>query len=162
MDKKVGIIVPYRNRELHLAKFKTYIPQYLITKNIPFEIIIVHQDDAKLFNRGMLLNIGFKYAQDLGCDYVIFHDVDLLPVGVDYSYDNKPIHLAKKIQYHDDERKLKNKTTFDKYFGGVTLFPMLDFIKINGYSNKYWGWGYEDDDLLLRCIKKNIDLDEHK
>ena len=41
MDKKVGIIVPYRDRLLHLVKFKTYIPQYLITKKIPFEIIIV-------------------------------------------------------------------------------------------------------------------------
>jgi len=162
MDKKVGIIVPYRHRLLHLTKFKTYMPQYLRTKNIPFEIIIVNQDDAKLFNRGMLLNIGFKYAQNLGCDYVIFHDVDLLPVGADYSYDDKPIHLAKKIQFHDDERKLIDKTTFDKYFGGVTLFPIIDFIKVNGYSNKYWGWGYEDDDLLLRCIKKNIDVDEHK
>jgi len=150
MSKKVGIIVPYRDRLLHLVKFRTYMQQYFQTQNIPFEIIIVHQDDAKLFNRGMLLNIGFKYAQNLGCDYVVFHDVDLLPVGVDYSFENKPIHLAKTIQYHDDERKLKNKTTFDKYFGGVTLFPIMDFIKINGYSNKYWGWGYEDDDLLLR------------
>lgn len=162
MSKKLGLIVPYRDRILHLTKFKTYMPQYLSHRNIPFELIFVHQDDAKLFNRGMLLNIGFKHAQKLGCDYVVFHDVDLLPVGADYSYEDKPIHLAKTIQYHDDEREIKNKTTFEKYFGGVTLFPVKDFVKINGYSNKYWGWGYEDDDLLLRCIKKNVGVNEYK
>ena len=162
MSKKLGLIVPYRDRLLHLVKFKTYMPQYLSHRKIPFELIFVHQDDAKLFNRGMLLNIGFKHAQKLGCDYVVFHDVDLLPVDVDYSYEDKPIHLAKTIQYHDDKREIKNKITFDKYFGGVTLFPVKDFIKINGYSNKYWGWGYEDDDLLLRCIKKNVGVNEHK
>jgi hypothetical protein len=48
---------------------------------------------------------------------------------------------------------------FDEYFGGVTLFPMDIFEKINGYSNKYWGWGYEDTDLLYRCFKNNIELD---
>jgi len=48
---------------------------------------------------------------------------------------------------------------FDTYFGGVTMFTVDDFEKIDGYSNKYWGWGYEDDDLLLRCVKKKLKLD---
>jgi hypothetical protein len=30
---------------------------------------------------------------------------------------------------------------FDTYFGGVTLFPVKAFEEIDGYSNKYWGWG---------------------
>jgi hypothetical protein len=39
---------------------------------------------------------------------------------------------------------------------------MEDFRKIDGYSNKYWGWGYEDTDLLHRCRKNNIKLDTWK
>ena len=31
----------------------------------------------------------------------------------------------------------------------------MDYYKVNGYSNEYWGWGYEDDDLLFRC-KENL------
>jgi beta-1,4-galactosyltransferase 1 len=33
----------------------------------------------------------------------------------------------------------------------VTIFDKASFVKINGYSNEYWGWGAEDDDVLLRC-----------
>jgi hypothetical protein len=99
----------------------------------------------------MLLNIGFKYALENKCDYVVFHDIDMLPIDVDYSYSDHPVHLA--TNFKDKKREL-----FDTYFGGVTLFPINEFRRINGYSNKYWGWGYEDDDLLLRCVKKNIEL----
>lgn len=160
MDK-LGVIVPYRNREEHLEEFKKKISKYLNRQGIPFELIIVHQDDAKLFNRGMLLNIGFTYAKKYKCDYVVFHDVDMLPLHVDYSYSDRPIHLPDEVYVEDGIRK-KIRDTFDQYFGGVTMFSMEDFKKINGYSNKYWGWGYEDTDLLLRCVKKGIDLETIK
>jgi len=159
MIKKLGVIVPYRNREHQLIQFKIHITQYLEKRNIPYELIIVEQDDAKLFNRGMLLNIGFKEAKKLKCDYVVFHDVDMLPIDVDYSYSNKPLHLSTDFLIENNE---KSRTIFDEYFGGVTLFPIEDFEKIDGYSNKYWGWGYEDNDLLLRCKEKFISLETHK
>ncbi len=156
---KLGIIVPYRNRKNHLDNFLLHMTDYLKKKRIKYEIIIVHQDDAKQFNRGMLLNIGFKYAQELKCDYVVFHDVDMLPVDVDYSYSNVPLHLATDFLLEDGE---KNREIFDEYFGGVTMFNTEDFEKINGYSNKYWGWGYEDTDLLFRAINEGLDLDSLK
>lgn len=160
MDK-LGVIVPYRNREQHLVEFKKKITKYLNRYNINFELIIVHQDDAKLFNRGMLLNIGFTYAEKYGCNYVVFHDVDMIPVYVDYSYSNFPIHLCNSVYVEDGIRK-KLRDNFDEYFGGVTLFPNEVFKKINGFSNKYWGWGYEDDDLLLRCKVSEVNLDTIK
>ena len=144
MDNKLGVIVPYRNRHEHLITFKESITKYLESKNIDFELIIVNQDNAKLFNRGMLLNIGFKEAKNLKCNYVVFHDVDMLPIDVDYSYSETPIHLA------------TDNIPFESYFGGITLFPSELFEKINGFSNLYWGWGFEDDDLRYRCIKNKI------
>jgi hypothetical protein len=152
---KLGVIVPFRNRHEHLNEFIECITDYLVSKNIDYEIIIVHQDNGRLFNRGMLLNIGFKEAQSRNCDYVVFHDVDMLPIDVDYSYSNKPLHLSTDFEIEDGE---KQRTIFDTYFGGVTMFPTNIFEKINGYSNKYWGWGYEDDDLLLRCKHHSVDL----
>ena len=156
---KLGVVVPYRNRYEHLQEFKKSITEYLESKNIDFEVIVVEQDNAKLFNRGMLLNIGFKHAKDLGCDYVVFHDVDMLPIDVDYSYSDVPLHLSTNFELEEGE---KERTIFDEYFGGVTMFPVKMFEDIDGYSNKYWGWGYEDNDLLLRCKEKFIPLEKLK
>lgn len=160
MDKhKLGVIVPYRDRLTQLAHFKSFMPYYLTKNNIDHNIFIIEQDAAKQFNRGMLLNIGFKYALEHKCDYVVFHDIDMLPSEVDYSYSDKPVHMATDFFYQDNE---KERDVFEEYFGGVTMFPVEDFKKINGYSNKYWAWGYEDDDLLLRCKENDVNLDTLK
>ena len=155
MDKKLAIIVPYRNRESDLEVFLNHMTNYLNDTKIDYEIIVVNQDDAKQFNRGMLLNIGYTYAKKLKCDYMVFHDVDMLPVDVDYSYSNIPLHLATDFILEEDEKK---REIFEEYFGGVIMMNMEDFEKINGYSNKYWAWGYEDNDLLFRCKINKLEL----
>jgi len=152
---RLGVIVPYRNRYPQLVEFKSAIEKYLTREKINYRLIIVEQDDAKLFNRGMLLNIGFKEAKKHKCNYVCFHDVDMIPSKVDYSYSENPVHLAHTLINFDNT----HKPIFDQYFGGVTLFPTEIFEKINGYSNEYWGWGFEDDDLLLRCMNNKIPFD---
>ena len=146
MNHKLGIIVPYRNRYSQLEKFLEKTKYYLENRDYNYTIIIVEQDDASSFNRGMLCNIGFKEAIKQKCDYVIFHDVDMLPKVVDYSYADIPLHLATQ------------NLPFDSYFGGVTLFPVKVFKEINGFSNYYWGWGVEDADLIYRCKKNNIKI----
>ena len=153
---KLGIIVPYRDRYEHLQTFKRNIRDYFAKLDIKYELIIIEQDDARLFNRGKLLNIGFLHAKKLKCDYVVFHDVDMIPIDVDYTYTEHPTHLASKFISKDNST---NRIVFDEYFGGVTIFPTEMFEKINGYSNEYWGWGFEDDDLLYRCKKYKIPLD---
>jgi len=147
VSKKLGIIVPYRNRHNHLKKFLDKLPKYLDNRGYNYNIIIVQQDNASAFNRGMLCNIGFQEAKKLKCDYVVFHDVDMLPINVDYSYSKYPVHLA------------TDNLPFDTYFGGITLFPVEEFERIDGFSNLYWGWGFEDDDLLYRCIEGRVLLD---
>ncbi len=147
---KLGVIVPYRKRPTHLRQFQESIHEYL--KDYDYELIVVEQADDLPFNRGKLLNIGFKTAIRKQCDYVVFHDVDMLPRDVDYSYSEVPLHLA--TNFVNSAREL-----FKTYFGGVTLFPIELFKRINGYSNEYWGWGFEDDDLLLRCTEQNVFTD---
>jgi len=149
---KLGIIVPYRNRPKQLEIFKEAMISTL--RNLDYEIIIVEQVDGNDFNRGKLLNIGFVKATKLNCDYVVFHDIDLIPEKVDYSYSKSVQHLIGELNLPEGF----NRVNFDEYFGGATLFPVGIFEAINGYSNTYFGWGFEDDDLMLRCIKHNVEL----
>ena len=155
-NHKLAVIVPYRNRYAQFIAFKERITTILNENNIIFELIVIEQDCAKTFNRGKLLNIGYLYAKKLNCDYMVFHDVDMLPVDVDYSYSPYPVHLATNFISNGDFERI----FFDEYFGGVTLFPMDVFEKINGFSNDYWGWGYEDTDLLFRCKINDVPLDK--
>ena len=117
-SKKLGVIVPYRNRRTHLQEFIPSISNYLNKQKIQHEIIVVEQSDDKAFNRGKLLNIGVQKALFLKCDYVALHDVDMLPIDVDYSYVNRPTHLATDFVSDEGEKRV----IFDSYFGGVTLF----------------------------------------
>ena len=154
---KLGIIIPYRDRAKQLRVFTREIKNFLnVYPRIDYTVIVVNQQDKKKFNRAKLLNIGFIEAEKRGCDYVIFHDVDLIPVKGSYEYSDVPLQLANKFEPLGHFKR----TIQRDYFGGATLFPTDTFRKINGYSNKYRGWGFEDNDLLLRCREQNIPLDD--
>ena len=38
------------------------------------------------------------------------------------------------------------------YFGGIVAIRQEHFEKANGFSNKFFGWGGEDDDFRQRLI----------
>jgi hypothetical protein len=93
-------------------------------------------------------NIAAKFAFEDGCDYIAWHDVDMIPVSedCDYSYPGEtPVHIATKLSKYD------YKLNYEQYFGGVILFTKEQVEKTNGYSNNYWDWGMEDDDLFFRA-----------
>lgn len=148
---KLGLVIPYRDRKKHLGQFMSKVFPYLEKQEIGFEMILSEQVDKKPFNRGALLNMGFLEAEKSGCDYVVFHDVDMIPIDVDYSYSEKAIQLACRFFGKS------NYVPFD-YSGGVTLFPVDVFRKVGGYSNNYEGWGFEDNDMLYRCKQNRVEL----
>ena len=78
MDKKLGICVPYRNREKHLNMFIPILSKFLNKKRINHQFYIAHQTDDKLFNRGAMKNIAAKYALEDGCGLLAFLAVSAL------------------------------------------------------------------------------------
>ena len=54
------------------------------------------------------------------------------------------------------------RTTYDGHFGGVVAMTTRDFAAVNGYSNCFWGWGAEDDDLYLRVTSHNFTVTRPK
>lgn len=41
---------------------------------------------------------------------------------------------------------------YDRYFGGACLMKEGHIRRVNGWSNVYWGWGGEDDDMWRRIV----------
>jgi hypothetical protein len=146
---KLGVCVPYRNREAHLEEFVPRVGKFLEERGIEYCMYFGHQVDDKLFNRGAMKNIAAEQAFKDGCDYIVWHDIDMIPEddNCDYSFPkDNPRHIAihiSKTNYH-----LK----YADYFGGAVIFSKEQVEKTNGYSNDYWDWGMEDDDLFWRCV----------
>ena len=141
------VLTTYRNREAHL---KEWIPA--MRAAVPAaKLFVIEQADTKAFNRGKLFNIGFLCTEHLGT-YWIMQDVDLLPEKVDYSYPDKPTHLATQAS------QFGYKMPFERYFGGCNVFTKEQFRAVNGFSNNFWGWGAEDCELLKQFEKHNIEI----
>jgi len=154
LEDKIAIIIPFRDlgkeqkRKEQLRQIVNYMSKYL--NNNDYKIFVIEQsDDGNKFNRGQLLNIGFKYAEKEGYKNFIFHDVDLLPSKELQEYyiktpTKEPVHIAAVWDRYNQN---------SKYFGGIVSFNSSMFNAINGYPNNFWGWGGEDDELYKRTKK---------
>ncbi|CAG9788595.1 unnamed protein product [Diatraea saccharalis] len=107
------------------------------------------------FNKGALYNIGFIETQRFGTwDCLVFHDVDLIPLDerLLYTCPRNPIHMSPAVE--------SNNFTLQYYtlFGGVTAMSPRHYLAVNGYSNYYWDWGGEDDDMFNRLVGARLSL----
>ena len=111
-------------------------------------ILVIEQTEGEKFNRGALLNIGARISK---AEYVIFHDVDLIPLAplVPYytAFPETPIHIGAAY---------KGKYSGEGFIGQVLSMSMADLKKINGFPNMFWGWGGEDDAMRNRMKKKGV------
>ncbi|XP_070189943.1 beta-1,4-N-acetylgalactosaminyltransferase bre-4-like [Littorina saxatilis] len=101
------------------------------------------------------MNAAFKEAlkmYDLHC--VIFHDVDLIPEDDRnmYTCPVMPRHMSVAIDEMD------YKLTYPMLVGGVLNLRAEHFQQVNGYSNMYWGWGAEDDDMAYRILHVGLKI----
>lgn len=147
--QRVAILVPYRNRTEHLNIFLRYMHNFLMKQNqIDYQIFIIEQADNGPFNRAKISNAGFIEALKIDpyIDCFIFHDVDILPMNLDQTYvcTSFPKHLCSYLD------KFRYVLIYPQLFGGVISIQTKQFKMINGYSNRFSGWGGEDDDLYQR------------
>ncbi|CAF0715049.1 unnamed protein product [Brachionus calyciflorus] len=156
---KVAIIVPYRDRLFNLQLFLKHMHPFLRKQQLDYGIYLIEPIANITFNRGLLMNIGFAYAlaDDPTWKCFVFHDVDLLPEDERniYSCPESPRHMSSAVS------TLHYKLPYDAIFGGVTEFTKEQFEKINGFSNLFFGWGGEDDDLRARVIKKGYTVSRY-
>ncbi len=83
--------------------------------------------------------------------------MDLIPEndGNFYSCESKyPKHTTSRV------REISSGRSYTRFYefliGGVLLLTLDMYKRVNGFSNLYWGWGGEDDDLSLRFIERRM------
>ncbi len=93
---RVAIIIPYRKREENLKLFLRHMHPFLSRQQLDYGLYIAEPVQNVTFNRGILMNIGYKEAlKDTDkWDCFIFHDVDLLPE------DDRNIYSCPEIPRH--------------------------------------------------------------
>jgi hypothetical protein len=150
--QKVAIIVPYRDRSDHLRLFLRHMHPLLQRQQLDYQIFVVEQAGSDAFNRAALMNVGYSEASERAAfDCFVFHDVDLVPEDDRNLYTcpkDMPKHLAVAVN------KWKYRLIYGNYFGGVSALSKEQFENVNGFSNSFYGWGGEDDDLFHRVEKK--------
>ena len=164
-----AIIIPYRQRFDHLQKLIPHLFNFLNNKSthpdLNFKIFVIEQSEKMIFNRAMLLNIGYLLAKKEESEFncFTFHDVDMLPIESSYSSSsscNYNCPLSNKIAYHLAEKKSNLNFTkeYEHYFGGISILTDFQMMKIGGNPNRFFGWGGEDDVLRIRLTNRGFTI----
>ncbi|XP_064629666.1 beta-1,4-galactosyltransferase 4-like [Lineus longissimus] len=146
---KVAVIVPYRDRMEHLTILLSHLHPILQRQQLNYRIFVVEQYGHDTFNKARIMNIGFLEAMKLApYQCFVFHDVDLVPEDDRnmYTCPAQPRHLSVAID------EMGYKLAYPELVGGVLNMRTEHFERANGYSNLYWGWGAEDDDMAYRIL----------
>lgn len=153
---RVAFVIPYKNRLKNLNQFLLNMHPFLQRQEISYNLFVVEQANDQLFNKGILMNAAFKeikknYPNEFDC--ILFHDVDLIPsddLNIYSCPKLKPRHMSIIVG------PFNYLIGYPILVGGVLIFRFDHFEKVNGYSNSYWGWGAEDDDMYYRLKNSGL------
>ncbi|TGZ46575.1 hypothetical protein CRM22_011088 [Opisthorchis felineus] len=182
VNHRLAVIIPFRERFTELHYLLPHLAEFLNNQGVSHSFYVVNQVDTFRFNRAALLNVGVQEsleAESKGVllkvyttdgqhirvdferylfprtDYLVLHDVDLLPLDPALSYswppETGPVHLI-PATIHPRYYWVKN------YFGGVVVIRREHFNRVNGFSNSFWGWGWEDDEFRLRVLRSGFSI----
>ena len=147
------VVVPFRGPLGNFETFCSRLPPHLTGQGIRFSLVVVNQVDAHPFNRAALVNAaysmlvsrrvpGVRFSAD--ADYLAVHDVDRFPVLSNASCSR---HVANYYEYPARSPRVLHS---ESYTGGVVLIRAAHFRSVNGFSNAFWGWGHEDNEMYVR------------
>jgi hypothetical protein len=151
---EVVFVVPYRDRERQAVFFHRHMTQHVL-RNVQYryEIVYVHQRDARTFNRGAMKNLGCLYVAARWPDAyreitLVFNDVDTVPYDAG-QWEYRVPRQGGVVTHHFG---------FVYTLGGVVCITAGDFERINGFAN-FWGWGFEDNALQNRVLEAGLVID---
>nr|XP_018668614.2 uncharacterized protein LOC100179116 isoform X1 [Ciona intestinalis] len=162
--QKVAIVIPYKNRYEHMLTLLHHLHPILQRQKIMYCVFLAEQFDDGSFNKARVMNAAFieitkswnqhRDHKNRPFDCFVFHDVDMLLENDFNLYvcDIMPRHLSPAID------KFNYTTGYGTKYGGVTAIRREHYIQVNGHSNRFWGWGGEDNDMEERIARQNLTI----
>lgn len=162
-QNRAAILIPFRqsmdnrsqgiNRETNLKEWLHYMDWFLFTTKAIVTVLIIEQTQGGLFNKGALFNIGYNLVKN-SSDYMILHDVDQVPSHKGNNYDfrlrpTKLIAVTTRMKGGNNGTSTVRPLDVNNVGGALMITPGA-FSAVNGYSNKFGGWGREDDNMAFR------------
>jgi hypothetical protein len=166
---RLAVIVPFRDdggdyklaqglgRWENLKEFVPLICAHLSKAERAFEVVVAEEVHGQPWNKGKLFNAAYLTLQRENStggvpksDFFVFHDVDQIPTSPKNTYSfpaSRPVHLVRSTA--------QNPNFNYDVVGGALLITGAQFEKVDGYSNRFEGWGQEDQDMAHR-IKHHI------
>ena len=164
--KDLTIVIPFRAQDARrkmlfdwiLNRYKSIMPES--------QIVIADSDPGQPFSRSQSRNVGVDAVKT---NYILLADadtipyrpfiessIDLLKTGANWviPYGRKGFYVLKK-PYSDKllSQPVDTFTTPDFFewdfntesWGGLVLMSKSSFVKVNGYDERFKGWGFEDN-----------------
>jgi hypothetical protein len=131
--QKVGIIIPYRDKQEHLERFILFIHQFLPDQLIDYTVFVVEQTNPKTSNMMKLFNIGatkiIESHPEICC--FIFHDADLIPLDQRnlYMCSRMPRHLSSSVSSY------RYQLLYTRLLNGVLSMTRAQYELIGGLSD---------------------------
>ncbi|XP_014667720.1 PREDICTED: beta-1,4-N-acetylgalactosaminyltransferase bre-4-like [Priapulus caudatus] len=152
---RVAIIIPYRDRDENLRVLLNHLHPFLQKQQLDYAIYVIEQTSGRPFNRAKLFNVGYsEVIRDASRSCLVFHDVDLLPLDGRnlYACSRQPRHMSSSLN------SFRFNLPYIELFGGAIAISVEQFKTVNGFANRFFGWGGEDDDTYERLIAYNMSI----
>ena len=124
-EHQLAVLVPFRGRYEELLQFAPHIHKFLNRQRIRHQIWVINQQDEFRFNRASLLNIGHLLTR-ASCDYLVMHDVDLLPDNDNLSY-----AYPEEGPFHVSSPELHPLYHYKTFIGGIFIMTKEQFEKVS-------------------------------
>ena len=119
------------------------------------EIIVIEQDDQLPFMRGQLFNIGVKLSRG---EFLALSDNDIYHLRkvdwLDLYYTNQQPMIGWKyisqVKLSNGKAIVTSTNECKTGHGAFNFMKKTDFVKSNGFSNLFVGYGFEDIEYAKR------------
>lgn len=162
---KLGIIVPWREQLSRVGGFTKTISR--LSQQFPDSTIYCSDKPGERFNLSGSRNKGCLDAIEDGCDMLLVVDADMLleKDAVEMAIERAKSMVAVCLPYTSlnrmndvlSEAVVKDEILFEEtinspgstvisgQLGGAYVMESSTFLKLNGWDERFLGWGFEDD-----------------